>query len=346
MITGQTVKNTYQGDGSNREFTITFEFTDASQIKFKVNGQNVTTNFALNTVAKTLTYPTVASELDPLTSADEIEIYRDTEITQDIEFNNGGPLNADMIEDGLDKLTMIAQELGAREINLVAGNGIDIEGNVISLKGLKVMPEGTDIDDLKEDGVYFINNPTSTKGMPTVPNFNTNVSSTFSLVRVTNVPANVGSYFVYQELVLWYKHSGIGSIGEPTVFSRTLTDYTYIMGYNGWITLTDAIFTVSKTGTSVSVGSYADRNCQIIMNPSGYGSAVPNTPITSLTIVNYTSNLLGKTRVIFKAGSGFTLTVQGQNYWIGTKPTTWTEGNIYMITMEAGFMKCEELTMS
>lgn len=111
MITGQTVKNTYQGDGVNREFTITFEFTDASQVKFKVNGEAVETNFALNTVAKTLTYPTVASELDPLTSEDEIEIYRDTEITQDIEFNNGGPLNAKTIEDGLDKLTMIAQEL-------------------------------------------------------------------------------------------------------------------------------------------------------------------------------------------------------------------------------------------
>ncbi len=114
MITGQTTSNTYQGDGVNREFTITFEFTDSSQIKFKVNGEKVETNFALNTVAKTLTYPTVESELAPLTSADEIEIYRDTNITQDIDFTNGGQLNAEMIEDGLDKLTMICQELSKK----------------------------------------------------------------------------------------------------------------------------------------------------------------------------------------------------------------------------------------
>ena len=168
MITGQTVKNIYQGDGVNREFTITFEFTDASQVKFKVNGQEVTTNFSLNTVAKTLTYPTVASELDPLTSADEIEIYRDTEITQDIEFNNGGPLNADMIEYVLDKLTMIAQEVLniAKNSGLEAGKGIDIEDGVISVKGVKVMPNGTDIDSLTEEGEYFIQLATCTSGFP------------------------------------------------------------------------------------------------------------------------------------------------------------------------------------
>ena len=153
MITGQTVKNTYQGDGVNREFTITFEFTDSSQIKFKVNGQEVTTNFALNTVAKTLTYPTVASELDPLTSADEIEIYRDTEITQAIEFNNGGPLNAKMIEDGLDKLTMIGQEIKA-----IA------EGNPTG--SVRTLDSGTNIDDVVVEGEYYIPNPSTDGNFP------------------------------------------------------------------------------------------------------------------------------------------------------------------------------------
>ena len=114
MITGQTTSNTYQGDGSNRVWNISFEFTDASQIKFKVNGTEITTNYALNTVSKTLTYPTVESELDPLTSADEIIIYRETPITQDIDFTNGGPLNAEMIEESLDKLTEICQELNKK----------------------------------------------------------------------------------------------------------------------------------------------------------------------------------------------------------------------------------------
>jgi len=166
MITGQTVKNTYNGDGSTREFTITFEFADSSQVKFKVNGQEVTTNYSLNPVSKILTYPTVASELDPLTSADEIEIYRDTTITQDIEFNNGGPLNADMIEDGLDKLTMIAQEIGSKVKDYSAGKGIDIsDEGVISLEGITVL-DSADIDSLKEEGEYFVKVATCTSGLP------------------------------------------------------------------------------------------------------------------------------------------------------------------------------------
>ena len=347
MITGQIVKNTYQGDGVNREFTITFDFTDSSQIKFKVNGEEVTTNYSLNTVAKTLTYPTVASELDPLTSTDKIEIYRDTEISQDIEFNNGGPLNANMIEYGLDKLTMIAQEILniAKNSGLEAGKGIDIEDGVISVKGAKVMPDGTDIDTLKEEGVYLISNPTSTKGMPTEPNLNVSISGSYAIVRVIVPQIDKGTYFVYQEMTMWYIFSGVSSVSEPLVSVRTLTDYTYMQGYHFWKSIGNEIKTISKYGTTATL-SDTNRGTQIIMNPAGYGSAKPSTAITSLTITNYTNILLGKARIIFKAGNGFTLTIQGVgDYWLGTKPTTWTEGQIYAITMEAGFLKCEEVTM-
>lgn len=333
MITGQTVKNTYQGDGVNREFTITFEFTDASQVKFKVNGEEVTTNFALNTVAKTLTYPTVASELDPLTSADEIEIYRDTEITQDIEFNNGGPLNANMIEDGLDKLTMISQEI--KEI---------AESKAIE-EGLKVMPEGTDIDGLKEDGVYFISNPTSTKGMPIAPSINVSVSGSFAVVRVAEIPIGKGTYFSYQEMVLWYIYTGVSSVSEPRVFVRNLTDYAYLQGYNNWKALSNEMFTYTITGTSATISNSAYRDCQIIANPTSSYNIKPSTGLVSLEVINSSTAMTGKVRIIFKAGSGFVLTVTVGDYWIGTKPTTWTEGQIYAITMEAGFLKCEEVTM-
>lgn len=330
MITGQTVKNTYQGDGVNREFTITFEFTDSSQVKFKVNGEEVTTNFALNTVAKTLTYPTVASELDPLTSADEIEIYRDTEITQDIEFNNGGPLNADMIEKALDKLTMIAQELRAREES-------DSED------GVKILADGTDIDTLKADGLYFIKGVTSTKGLP-CSNMG-NSSTPFALVRVTNVPIEKGTYFVCQEMVLWEMYVGVDAISEPIVFVRNLTDYTYTQGFQDWKALGNEIVTKKVTGTEITLSDLSYRGCQIIANPTSNYSPVPNTAITSLEISNYFSVLAGKTRIIFKAGSGFSLTVSGKDYWIGEKPTSWTEGQIYAITLEGCFLSCEEVTM-
>lgn len=332
MITGQTTSNTYQGDGSNRVWNISFEFTDSSQIKFKVNGETVETNFALNTVAKTLTYPTVASELDPLTSADEIEIYRDTSITQDIDFVNGGPLNAEMIEDGLDKLTMISQEI--KEI---------AESKAVE-DGLKVMPDGTDIDTLKEEGVYFIFDVTSTKDLPLSQLGSS--GTPFAIVRVTKPPIDKGTYFVYQEMTLWWMYTGVSAISEPRVYVRNLTDYTYMTGYQEWKSLGNEMTTTKVTGTSVSISAETYRDYQVIVNPTSNYSIVPSTAITSLTITNSWAIFSGKMRVIFKVGSGFSLTVTGNDYWIGTKPTTWTEGNIYAITMEAGFLKCEEVTMS
>lgn len=332
MITGQTTSNTYQGDGVNREFTITFEFTDASQVKFKVNGQEVTTNYALNSVSKILTYPTVESELDPLTSADEIEIYRDTEITQDIEFNNGGPLNANMIEDGLDKLTMIAQEI--KEI---------AESKAIE-EGLKVMPDGTDIDTLTEEGAYFIFGVTSTRGLPMSQMSSSGTK--FAIVRVTKLPIQKGTYFAYQEMTLWNMYTGVDAISEPCVYVRNLTDYTYMQNYQQWKALGNKMITTKVTGTDPSISAEDYRDYQIIANPTSNYNPKPSTAITSLTITNYWTVFSGKMRVIFKADSGFSLTIQGGgDYWLGTKPTTWTEGQIYAITAEAGFLKCEEVTM-
>lgn len=348
MITGQTTSNIYQGDGSNRVWNISFEFTDSSQIKFKVNGEAVTTNYELNSEAKTLTYPTVASELAPLTSADEIEIYRDTNITQDIDFVNGGPFNAEMIEDGLDKLTMISQELlrVARESSgLVAGKGIKISDGVVSLKGAIVMPDGTDVDTLKEEGVYIVKDPTSTSGMPKQPNYGTNINGSYAIVKVfdTNIKRAGATYFVYQEMVLFLSSTGVDSINEPHIYIRNLTDFTYTT--KSWNILGNDLITIQKDGTDASLSYFSDRGTQIIMN-APYTSFIPITGITSLALINYATSYLGKARIVFKAGSGFSLSVTGNDYWIGTKPTTWTEGSIYMITMEAGFMKCEELAMS
>lgn len=329
MITGQTVKNTYQGDGSNREFTITFEFTDSSQVKFKVNGQNVTTNYSLNTVAKTLTYPTVASELDPLTSADEIEIYRDTEITQDIEFNNGGPLNADMIEDGLDKLTMISQEIkamfGEKESNI------------------KTMADGYNIDDLKEEGIYFVKNPTSTKGLPPAPFSGSPAEASYALIIVYTPPINKGTYYVYQELVLWYQMTGVGSIPDCVKYIRQLSDYTYTT--STWNRLSNGLILQKVTGTEIGISSIGHSGERIIANPdTGSYYARPSTAITSLSVYAYADRYNKKLEIIFKAGSGFTLSVTGNGiYWIGEKPTTFTENGIYMLSVCGNYLKLDSL---
>ena len=149
MITGQTTSNTYQGDGSNRVWNILFEFTDSSQIKLRVNGKGITTNYSIDIVDKTVTYPTVESELEPLNSSQEITIYRETPITQDIDFINGGPLNAEMIEDGLDKLTQILQE-----------------GTNMNIEGFKIVPEvdenSTNEEVVGAKAIYELVNDTQT----------------------------------------------------------------------------------------------------------------------------------------------------------------------------------------
>ena len=332
MITGQTVKNTYQGDGVNREFTITFEFTDASQVKFKVNGQEVTTNFALNTVAKTLTYPTVESELDPLTSADEIEIYRDTVITQDIEFNNGGPLNAKMIEDGLDKLTMISQEL---------------KDKVEDKSDLIVLPDGTDIDSLRAEGKYFIKNPIcTTGGMPIVPRpsgSNPTKNASYAIIEVTLPPIEKGTYFIHQEMTLWYQYTGADSLNQPQKFIRDLTDYTYIHDEkNKWNRLGKGYACISLNTTTIDCGEY--KGCQIIINGSGGPQVVPNTAISSLTITNvYARRYSADLQIIFKADSGFTLNTEDV-FFVGEVPT-FVQDKMYMITITGEFAKIEEVTM-
>lgn len=333
MIIGQTVKNTYQGDGVNREFTITFEFTDASQVKFKVNRQEITTNYSLNTVAKTLTYPTVASELDPLTSADKIEIYRDTVITQDIEFNNGGPLNADMIEDGLDKLTMIAQELGAKE-------GGDTPTPTPSSEEVITLPEGTDIDTVLATGVYYVKNPTSTKGMPLADWGGSPTNGSYAIIRVAKVnsPAK-GTRLSYQEMALIWQHTGIDSLAEPQVYSRYLTDYAYTN--QSWKRLSNGLIRVKMSGiTSATISARTYAGCLVLIGSDSY--VLPSSAITSLTITN--SNETGdKTIIVFKAGTGFTLNMDfGVGYWLGEEPT-FTPGSVYMITIKDSFLRCEEV---
>jgi hypothetical protein len=323
MITGQTVKNTYQGDGVNREFTITFEFTDSSQIKFKVNGQEVTTNFALNTVAKTLTYPTVASELDPLTSADEIVIYRDTAITQDIEFNNGGPLNAKMIEDGLDKLTMISQEL---------------KNKVTEKTDVTELPEGTDIDGILDTGVYFVKNPTSSIGMPIADYIGSPANGSYAIIRVTRVDeTDKGTYLSYQEMALIWQHTGVSSIDKPQVYSRYLTDYSY--ADKGWRRNSNGLTRVRISGiTSATIDAQTYAGCLVLIGSSSY--VLPSSAITSLTITN-SYDTGDKTIIVFKAGAGFTLN-KDTGYWLGEEPT-FTQGSVYKITIEDSFLKCEEV---
>jgi len=321
MITGQNVKNTYVGDGSTRQWNITFDFNDSSQIKFKVNGVDVATNFSLNTVTKVLTYPTVESELDPLTSSQEIEIYRDTSVIQNTEFNNGGLLNAKMIEDGLDKLTMIAQELK----NKILG---DEEGIV------KVLPNGTNINKLTQEGVYFVVSPTPEEQLPKYP---VDVERANSPSYYRAVLLDVKGSF---QIAYFFRLLSVVSSYTPVCIAMRYCGYYS----SGWIEI------ARNWAEQETLRTYPGN---IIYIPTQYHGGVSyflpnkefseNDSLTSLTLNNI-EDTPRPIEIYFRTGDSFSgITASQIKGWIGS--TTLDTNSVYKITITNLIGKIEKVTL-
>lgn len=127
-VSNTTVKLTYAGNGSNRVFGITFPLLSASHLRVVVTDPdgvetNVTSNFAINTALNALTYPTVASGLDPLETGYTITLVRQTPLTQEIDLHAGHALDAAELESGYDKLTYAVQEI-KEEVSRAVKTGV------------------------------------------------------------------------------------------------------------------------------------------------------------------------------------------------------------------------------
>ena len=115
-VANTTAKLQYTGDGTNRTFGITFPLLDASHLRVVVTDTSgtetdITNNYTLSDDLDSITYPTVASGLDPLASGYKITLIRQTPLTQQIDLHSGGALDAEQLESGYDKLTLLVQEL-------------------------------------------------------------------------------------------------------------------------------------------------------------------------------------------------------------------------------------------
>ena len=115
-VSNTTVKLTYAGNGSNRTFGITFPLLSAAHLRVVVTDPdgvetNITSNYAINTALNALTYPTIASGLDPLATGYTITLVRQTPLTQEIDLEAGMSLDAAELEHGYDKLTLAVQEV-------------------------------------------------------------------------------------------------------------------------------------------------------------------------------------------------------------------------------------------
>ncbi|MBP5430037.1 MAG: leucine-rich repeat protein [Elusimicrobiaceae bacterium] len=115
-ISSQICKRIYQADGENRTWEYDFPILSAANLYVYVTSpegteEKITTGYEVNTLQNTVTYPTLASGLDPLASGYKITLVRQSELTQDIHLTQQGTLDAAELEHGYDKLTLQVQEI-------------------------------------------------------------------------------------------------------------------------------------------------------------------------------------------------------------------------------------------
>ncbi|MCQ2410620.1 MAG: hypothetical protein MJ053_03795 [Elusimicrobiaceae bacterium] len=115
----QRTKRTYAGNGLTRTWSVDFPLCEAEDLRVFLTSPagvetEITTDFALNAAADTLTYPTEASGKSLLASGWKITLVRQTPQTQGIDLLRQGELDAEVLEKGYDRLTLQVQELSER----------------------------------------------------------------------------------------------------------------------------------------------------------------------------------------------------------------------------------------
>lgn len=141
MINNAVNRITYLGDGKAKEFAITFSFLEKTDIVvLTVSPEDVETvlsrDYFVDLDKKTVTYPGYSPGEEPpetdrppiLPKGWKLVIYRDIAITQESSLGDKWPFN--VIEDALDKLTMICQDLfysAKRTLKLPKSAGDDVD---------------------------------------------------------------------------------------------------------------------------------------------------------------------------------------------------------------------------
>ncbi len=118
-VSTQVTKRIYEGNGITRQWDVDFPLMSAEDLKVFVtsaqgNETEITTGFSLNATRTKLEYPTEQSGLDPLASGYKITLVRRTPLTQEIDLLRQGELDAEVLEEGYDKLTLTMQELSEK----------------------------------------------------------------------------------------------------------------------------------------------------------------------------------------------------------------------------------------
>lgn len=118
-VSMQITKRIYAGNGVTRQWDVDFPVASAEHIRVYVTSpvgseEEIQSDFKLNADGTELTYPTVESGKSPLAAGWSITLVRQTPLTQEIDLIRQGELDAEVLEGGYDKLTLLVQELNEK----------------------------------------------------------------------------------------------------------------------------------------------------------------------------------------------------------------------------------------
>lgn len=115
-VSMQITKRIYKGNGVTRRWDVDFPLASPEDLRIYLTSPQgaeteVFSDFTLNEARTELTYPALSSGKEPLAEGWSITLARQTPLTQEIDLLRQGELDAEVLEDGYDKLTLIVQEL-------------------------------------------------------------------------------------------------------------------------------------------------------------------------------------------------------------------------------------------
>ncbi len=118
-VSTQLTKCVYSGNGLAREWSVDFPVSSLQDIRIFITSpqgvqSEVESNYEFDETSHILTYPTLDSEMEPLATGWLITLVRCTPLTQGIDLLRQGELDAEVLEQGYDKLTYLIQELSER----------------------------------------------------------------------------------------------------------------------------------------------------------------------------------------------------------------------------------------
>lgn len=128
----------YTGDNSTTAFSVTFPYTETSQVKVYLGStlQTITTHYTLTDPGATGT----VTFLTPPGTGVNVSLIRETDYLQGVDYVNNDALDAETLEKAFDKLTMMAQQLDAK-----IDGSVGFDETVAGTTSLKLASDATDL---------------------------------------------------------------------------------------------------------------------------------------------------------------------------------------------------------